>query len=91
MSAVDAVVTPSSIPNELNFSEEIHSIPSGYKVVNFRQINYNTIPSPTPGGTEIQINIPQIPYAFIDTSSTYLNVKVRLTGTFTFKYVVLVS
>jgi len=76
-SVADAVSTPASIPNELNYSEPIHSIPPGYRSVNFRQVNYNTIPSPTPAGTEIQINIPQIPSAFIDTSTTYLNVKVR--------------
>lgn len=76
-SVADAVSTPASIPNELNYSEPIHSIPPGYRSVNFRQVNYNTIPSPTPGGTEIQINIPQVPSAFIDTSTTYLNVKVR--------------
>lgn len=81
MSAVDSVPTPSSVPNELNYSEPIHSIPPGYRIVNFRQVNYNTIPSPTPGGTEIQINIPQIPNSFIDPSTTFLNIRCRITGT----------
>lgn len=80
MSAIDSVPTPSSVPNELNYSEPINAIPPGFRTVNFRQVNYNTIPSPTPGGTEIQINIPQIPNAFIDPSTTYLNVKVRISG-----------
>jgi len=68
------------MPVELDYTQPVTTIPSGYRTVNFRQLNYNTIPSPVRDGQEIIINIPPIPNAWIDPSTSYLSMKVTLRG-----------
>lgn len=67
-------------PSELSYPMP-SQIPAGIKQVQLRQINYNTIPQPTPQGTEIQIVIPQLDACFLDPSTTYINVKFQVTYT----------
>jgi hypothetical protein len=77
---VDAIPTPASMPVELDYTQPVTTIPSGYRTVNFKQLNYNTIPSDIKEGQEIIINIPPIPNGWIDPSTTYLSMKVTLSG-----------
>lgn len=63
------------------------SLPQGMKQFTLRQVQYNTIPnaqpSGTPGGTEIQVVIPQLDGCFLDPSTTALYVECVYTGSMT--------
>jgi hypothetical protein len=77
---VDAIPTPASMPVELDYTQPVTTIPSGYRTVNFKQLNYNTIPQDVKEGQEIIINIPPIPNGWIDPSTTYLSLKLTIKG-----------
>jgi len=67
-----------SYPNEFNYTLPVQ-IPPGLRQVQLRQVNYSNIPSPTPAGTEIIVQIPQLDYSFLDPSTTSLRVQGFLT------------
>lgn len=60
------------------------SLPQGMKQFTLRQVQYNTIPnaapSGTPGGTEIQVVLPQLDGCFLDPSTTALYVECVYVG-----------
>lgn len=69
-----------AIPSELNY-EPVTSIPPGYQTVQYKVPSYNNIPAPTHAGTEIQINIPHTENAFLDPTTTYLDVLCEVEAT----------
>lgn len=79
MGAADFEFSPGfSYPSEFNYNLPTQ-IPPGLRQVQLRQVNYSNIPSPTPPGTEIIIQIPQLDYSFLDPITTSLNVRGFLT------------
>lgn len=74
-------------PEEFNYTLP-SGIPSGLRQVQLRQLQYGQIPGAgssngTPAGTEIQIILPQLNAAFLDTTSSYINVRATLYGNIT--------
>ena len=70
-----------SFPSEFKYDLP-SQIPPGLRQVQLRQLAYTNIPDPTPPGTEIIIQIPQLDYSFLDPSTTSITIK----GTFKFQY-----
>lgn len=63
-----------SYPAELNYDLPTQT-PPGIKQIQLRQYQTSNIPNVITPGTEIQIDIPQIDYAFLDPTSTSLCVR----------------
>ncbi|NDD83963.1 hypothetical protein EBZ38_06760 [bacterium] len=63
-----------SYPNELKYELPTQT-PPGIRVVQLRQFNTSNLPNVITPGQEIQIDIPQIDFSFLDPSTTSLCVK----------------